>query len=107
MAIAGQNADGSFVRHPDGRLMVFEQSFALHLTCLILTDGSTPQGVYRIQGTAVSNNKLIGLLPNLQMLLCRLREVTGPAFYMPVNSVVDMLNPYLRFFPPPGVCIHR
>lgn len=98
MAIV-QNADGSFVRHPDGRLMVFQQ-LARSASDLpyFLTDGSTPQGVYRIQGTAVSNNKLIGPTPNLQMLL-PFESYWTSFFYMPVDSVVDMLNPYLQLFP--------
>jgi len=65
-----QNADGSFIRHPDGRLMIFEQ-LARSGSDLpyFITNGSTPQGVYSILGTGVSNNKLIGPTPNLQLLM--------------------------------------
>ncbi|MFT3824958.1 MAG: hypothetical protein QM731_13630 [Chitinophagaceae bacterium] len=99
MAIV-QNADGSFVRHPDGRLMVFEQ-LARSASDLpyFLTDGSTPQGVYRITGTAVSNNKLIGPTPNLQMIM-PYESYWANYFYQPEDSVVDMLNPYLQLLPP-------
>ncbi len=65
-----QQADGRFVRHPDGRLMVFEQlaRSASDLPYFII-NGSTPQGVYSIQGIAISNNNFIGPTPNLQLLM--------------------------------------
>ena len=65
-----QNADGSFARHLDGRLMVFQQ-LARSGSDLpyFLTNGSTPQGVYSIRGVGVSHNNLIGPTPNIQMLL--------------------------------------
>ncbi|GGB04469.1 hypothetical protein [Puia dinghuensis] len=65
-----QNADGSFVRDGNGRLQVFEQ-LARSGPGLpyFLTNGNTPQGVYSIQGTAVSGTNYIGPTPNLQMLL--------------------------------------
>lgn len=65
-----QNADGRFVRNPDGRVMIFQQ-LARSGSDLpyFITNGSTPQGVYSILGTGVSNNKLIGPTPNLQLLM--------------------------------------
>jgi len=65
-----QTADGGFVRHPDGRLMVFQQ-LARSGSDLpyFITNGSTPQGVYSIRGVGVSHNNLIGPTPNIQMLL--------------------------------------
>jgi len=100
MAIV-QNADGSFVRHPDGRLMVFEQ-LARSASNLpyFLTDGSTPQGIYRITGTGISNNKLIGPTPNLQMIMPFESYWTKYFYQPPVDSVVDMLNYYLQLLPP-------
>jgi len=69
MAIV-QNADGSFVRDGRGRLQVFQQ-LARSGSDLpwFLTNGSTPQGVYSIQGTDISRTNFIGPTPNLQLLL--------------------------------------
>jgi len=65
-----QNADGSFVRDANGRLQVFEQ-LARSGPGLpyFLTNGNTPQGVYRITGTDISRTNFIGPTPNLQLLL--------------------------------------
>ncbi|WEK35721.1 MAG: hypothetical protein P0Y53_24815 [Candidatus Pseudobacter hemicellulosilyticus] len=69
MAIV-QQADGRFARHPDGRLMVFEQ-LARSASALpyFLTNGNTPQGVYRVTGIGVSRNNFIGPTPNIQLQL--------------------------------------
>ncbi len=69
MAIV-QNADGHFARGADGRLLVFEQ-LARSGSDLpyFLTNGSTPQGVYSIQGLGVSRNHFIGPTPNIQLLM--------------------------------------
>ncbi len=65
-----QNADGSFVRRADGRIMVFEQ-LARSGSSLpyFLTNGNTPQGIYRINGTAVARNNYIGPTPNIQLFM--------------------------------------
>ena len=65
-----QNADGSFARRADGRLLVFEQ-LARSGSSLpyFLTNGNTPQGIYRVTGIGVANNKFIGPTPNLQMIM--------------------------------------
>ena len=65
-----QNAKGNFVRHADGRLMVFEQ-LARSGSDLpyFITNGSTPQGVYSVTGIDIAHNNLIGPTPNLQMLM--------------------------------------
>lgn len=65
-----QNADGKFARHADGRLMIFEQlaRSASNLPFFI-TNGSTPQGVYSINGIAISKNQLIGPTPNFQLTM--------------------------------------
>lgn len=65
-----QYADGRFARHPDGRLMIFEQ-LARSASDLpyFITNGSTPQGVYSINGIAVSKNQLIGPTPNFQLTM--------------------------------------
>jgi len=99
-----QNADGSFMRYSDGRLMVFEQ-LARSASGLpyFIADGNTPQGVYSIQGTAVTYNKLIGPTPNLQLLLPYERK-WATYFHMGdslvLNPAVDMLWSYLQLLPP-------
>lgn len=99
-----QNADGSFVRHNDGRLMVFQQ-LARSASGLpyFIPDGNTPQGVYSIQGTAVTYNKLIGPTPNLQLILPFERKWT--TYFQLGDSVVwnagyDALWSYLQLLPP-------
>ncbi|HZE84059.1 MAG TPA: hypothetical protein VE035_07105, partial [Puia sp.] len=65
-----QNASGKFVRDPQGRLLVFLQ-LARSGSDLpyFITDGSTPQGIYSIQGTGVSRTHFIGPTPNLQLIM--------------------------------------
>jgi hypothetical protein len=99
-----QNVDGSFMRYADGRLMVFEQ-LARSASGLpyFIADGNTPQGVYSIQGTAVTYNKLIGPTPNLQLLLPYERKWAS-YFHLGdslvLNPAVDMLWSYLQLLPP-------
>jgi hypothetical protein len=65
-----QNADGQFVRNADGRLQIFEQLARSGPDLpYFITNGSTPQGVYSIQGTEVSRTNFIGPTPNFQLLL--------------------------------------
>src|SRR5882757_2164758 len=65
-----QGEDGRFVRDGQGRLQVFEQ-LARSGSDLpyFITNGSTPQGVYSIQGTDVSRINFIGPTPNLQLIM--------------------------------------
>jgi hypothetical protein len=99
-----QNADGSFMRTAEGRLLVFEQ-LARSASGLpyFLPDGNTPQGVYSIQGTAVSYNKLLGPTPNLQLIMPYERKWT--TFFHAGDTTVwapssDMLWAYLQLLPP-------
>jgi len=117
MAIV-QNADGSFVRDAQGRLLVFEQ-LARSGSDLpsFLTNGSTPQGVYSIQGTDVSRTNFIGPTPNLQLLLpyegswnrffhdslVDPRSVAAIMVHTPEardEMQTDSLDLYLRLLPP-------
>lgn len=97
-----QNADGSFMRYSDGRLMAFEQ-LARSASGLpyFVPDGNTPQGVYSIQGTAVTYNKLIGPTPNLQLILPYERK--WATYFHITDSVLnpgtDMLWSYLQLLP--------
>ncbi|HEY8894758.1 MAG TPA: hypothetical protein VIM79_08075 [Niastella sp.] len=99
-----QNADGSFMRYTDGRLMVFEQ-LARSASGLpyFIPDGNTPQGVYSIQGTAVTYNKLIGPTPNLQLVMPYERKWNTYfqlADSVSWNSGYDALWSYLQLLPP-------
>jgi hypothetical protein len=65
-----QNADGSFVKDGEGRLQVFGQLARSGPDLpYFITNGSTPQGIYSIQGTGISRTPFIGPTPNLQLLL--------------------------------------
>ena len=65
-----QNGDGTFARDSSGKLLVFQQlaRSASNLPYFI-TSGSTPQGIFSVQGTGISHNNLIGPTPNLQLLM--------------------------------------
>jgi hypothetical protein len=65
-----QYADGHFARDGQGRLLVFQQLARSGPDLpYFITNGSTPQGIYSIQGTDVSHTNFIGPTPNLQLLL--------------------------------------
>jgi hypothetical protein len=65
-----QNANGSFVKDANGRLLIFQQ-LARSGSDLpyFITNGSTPQGIYSIQGTEISHNNFIGPTPNIQLII--------------------------------------
>ncbi|HMH20998.1 MAG TPA: hypothetical protein VK563_04445 [Puia sp.] len=65
-----QNSNGRFVRDQQGRLQIFYQ-LARSGSDLpyFITNGSTPQGIYSIQGTGVSRTYFIGPTPNLQLIM--------------------------------------
>lgn len=99
-----QDATGRFMRHPDGRLMIFEQ-LARSASDLpyFITNGSTPQGIYSIQGTAVSKNSLIGPTPNLQLLMPN--EGSWDKYFQLSpwerwDSTRDSMQSYLELLPP-------
>lgn len=94
-----QNADGHFMRNDAGRLMVFQQ-LARSASDLpyFITNGSTPQGIYSIQGTAVARNNYIGPTPNLQLLMPNEKDWTK-FFHEPVDSTQDSLQLYKSLLP--------
>lgn len=65
-----RKADGSWMKNDQGEPLRYAQ-LARSVTQLpfYLTNGNTPQGLYRITGTAVSENAWIGPTENLQMEL--------------------------------------
>ncbi|MGZ5135361.1 MAG: hypothetical protein ACXWCG_09430 [Flavitalea sp.] len=94
-----QNADGHFMRNAAGRLMVFQQ-LARSASDLpyFVTNGSTPQGIYSIQGTAVAHNNYIGPTPNLQLLMPH-EKSWEKYFDQPIDSTVDSLQLYKELLP--------
>lgn len=62
--------DGHFVRNPDGTLFAIPQ-LARSITNLpfYLTNGNTPQGVYRMSGFAHSSSRFIGPTTDIQLSL--------------------------------------
>ena len=98
-----QHADGRFARHPDGRLMIFEQ-LARSASDLpyFITNGSTPQGVYSIQGIAVSKSQLIGPTPNLQLVMpfeSRWQQYFQQPDSIPWDSTRNVQQLYNQLFP--------
>jgi hypothetical protein len=98
MAIV-QNADGSLVSDEHGNLQVFEQ-LARSGSDLpyFITNGSTPQGIYSIQGIDVAHNHFIGPTPNIQLILPFESNWTK-YFLQPFGPGDDSLKRYLELLP--------
>jgi len=94
-----QNADGSFVRRADGRIMVFEQ-LARSGSSLpyFLTNGNTPQGIYRINGTAIARNNYIGPTPNIQLFM-PFEDSLEKFFQYKWDSSIAPLSAYQNLLP--------
>ncbi|RYY18548.1 MAG: hypothetical protein EOO04_23770 [Chitinophagaceae bacterium] len=94
-----QHADGRFARDGSGRLLVFQQ-LARSASDLpyFITNGSTPQGVYSLLGTAVSKINWIGPTPNLQMGL-PFEHPWSRYFHQPLAPRQDSLKLYRALFP--------
>jgi hypothetical protein len=95
-----QQADGRFARDSSGKLKSFVQlARSASNFPYFLTNGSTPQGLYVITGTAVSQNVFIGPTPNLQMSM--MHEVNTPKFthYFPIVFNAPPEKIYRSYFP--------
>ncbi len=94
-----QHADGKFARDASGRLLVFQQ-LARSASDLpyFITNGSTPQGVYSLLGTAVSKINWIGPTPNIQMGL-PFEHPWNRYFHQPLAPRQDSLKLYLGLLP--------
>lgn len=65
-----QNADGSFVLDATGdTLRIPQLARSASNLPYFLTNGNTPQGLYKITGTDVSTNVFIGPTPNIQLVM--------------------------------------
>ena len=93
-----QYADGSFAKDTVGKLLSFQQ-LARSASDLpyFITNGSTPQGIYSIQGTEVSHNNFIGPTPNIQLIMPN--ETDSLFWHTPYDSSNDALTNYLHLLP--------
>ncbi|HSK13561.1 MAG TPA: hypothetical protein VK907_10125 [Phnomibacter sp.] len=95
-----QEPGGNFARDSLGQLKVFVQLARSGSNLpYFLTNGSTPQGLYAITGTAISRNVFIGPTPNLQSAM--MHEVNPPVFthYMPIVLNATPERIYRSYFP--------
>jgi hypothetical protein len=95
-----QNTNGSFVKDATGRLLIFQQ-LARSGSDLpyFITNGSTPQGIYSIQGTEISHNNFIGPTPNIQLII-PFEDKWEKYFHEDEwNTAYDSLQMYLQLLP--------
>jgi hypothetical protein len=93
-----QNADGSFAKDSAGKLLVFEQLARSGSNLpYFITNGNTPQGIFSIQGIAISRNNIIGPTPNIQMVMPF--ETDSVFWHTPYDSTKDALTNYLELLP--------
>ena len=93
-----QHADGSFARDSAGRLLVFRQlARAASNLPYFITNGNSPQGIFSIQGVAVSHNHLIGPTPNVQLVLPF--EADSIYWHNGYDSSRTSLENYLQLLP--------
>lgn len=95
-----QYEDGHFARDQHGKLKIFRQ-LARSGSGLpsFITNGNTPQGIYRIAGSRVSIDKLIGPTPTLQSIL---PYQADSVFFrgLPYDSTGSKLDNYKILLPP-------
>jgi len=95
-----QYEDGHFARDKNGQLKIFRQ-LARSGSGLpsFITNGNTPQGIYRIAGSRVSIDKLIGPTPTLQSIL---PFQSDSVFFrnLPYDSTGTKLDNYKLLLPP-------
>jgi hypothetical protein len=94
-----QNANGSFAKDSAGNLLLIEQ-LARSGSDLpyFISNGSTPQGIYSIQGLDVAHNHMIGPTPNIQLLL-PFEDKWNKFFHQPFDPGEDSLRRYLQLLP--------
>ena len=93
-----QLEDGNFARDSEGKLITIQQ-LARSGSSLpyFITNGNTPQGIYRITGLDTSSNNIIGPTPNLQMIMPN--EMYWKDFFPPSADTLVPLNAYQELLP--------
>ncbi len=84
-----RNGNGEFVRNDDGTVFsVAQLARSVSNMPFYLTNGNTPQGIFRVNGTAVSKSMAIGPTTNIQLLM---PYETTPQFFLKDSSVIDTI----------------
>lgn len=92
--------DGSFVRNSDGTVFHVQQlGRAISNLPFYLTNGNTPQGIYRMSGFAVSSSQFIGPTTNIQLSMPY--EIPADSFIVsyPYKDTVWDRNMYRDLLP--------
>lgn len=93
-----QNVDGHFLRDQKGQILLVEQlARAGSNLPYFITNGNSPQGIYRITGTAISQNLFIGPTQNLQLLMPF--EADAAYWDSKYDSSKDAQTNYLNLLP--------
>lgn len=94
-----QLEDGKFARDAAGKLITIQQ-LARSASSLpyFITNGNTPQGIYRISGIDTSSNNFIGPTPNLQMIMPH--EMYWKDFFSASADTTIPINAYQELLPP-------
>ena len=82
-----RNGDGNFVREEDGAFFNVPQlARSISNLPFYLTNGNTPQGLFRLQGFDVSTSVFIGPSPNIQMSM---PGESSPRKFFADSSITD------------------
>ena len=89
-----QAGDGRFMRDSAGRLIMITQLARSGSNLpYFITNGNTPQGIFRILGIGISRNLYIGPTPNLQLLM----PFEGPWIDYLLPESQDSADPALAY----------
>jgi hypothetical protein len=93
-----QEADGTFARDNDGKLIVIRQlARAGSNLPFFITNGNTPQGIFSIRGIDTSHNNFIGPTPNIQLVM-PFESHWRVFFQQPADSTNPLLS-YTQLLP--------
>lgn len=101
-----QFEDGHFARGQNGKILTFRQlARAASNLPYFLTNGNTPQGIFKIHGLDISRNLLIGPTPNLQTLLPFEKDAlyysdSMTQYLPPLDRYLAQLPPSWRHYAP-------
>jgi len=93
-----QEANGKFARDSDGRLITVRQLARSGSNLpYFITNGNTPQGIFRIHGIDTSHNNFIGPTPNLQMTMPF--ENNWQNYFQKQPDSLESLGSYMQMLP--------